>query len=390
MDHISHVKNTGGLDNESVTEETVSEHCNKTALLARSYSALFNMESTVFVSALLHDLGKLNYDFDGYIKHKNGIKRGEIDHSYAGAKFLLELVSNDDDKYKKEVARLIARIIISHHGLNDWYTRNNDDYFDYRCSKNERYDEIKSNISELISDSELDELLNKAADEYRRIFEKMKEICCVKDRKQYFTTLAFYHGLLERLTESCLIDADRTATAEFMEGVEITEPSEDEIQRNWLDMKQRLDNKLSKFSGSDSLISKLRMNISDRCCAFAKNDVGIAQLIVPTGGGKTLSALRFAIEYAVEHKKERIFYISPFMSILEQNGDVIREIAGDDNLSITPICIARLSIISIRIMMRLPTSLRTMSCVAGIGINRLFALLWCSSLIHYSRPGPKL
>ena len=101
MDHIAHIKNT--------------------ALLARSYSAPFNMESTVFVSALLHDLGKLNNDFDGYIKHENGIKRGEIDHSYAGAKFLLELVSNDDDKYKKEVARLIARIIISHHGLNDWY-----------------------------------------------------------------------------------------------------------------------------------------------------------------------------------------------------------------------------------------------------------------------------
>lgn len=331
MDHIAHIKNTGGLDNDSVVEEKVSEHCKKTALLARSYSAPLNMESTVFVSALLHDLGKLNYDFDGYIKHENSIKRGEIDHSYAGAKYLLELVSNDEDKYKKEVARLIARIIISHHGLNDWYTRNNDDYFDYRCSKNERYDEIKGNIGELVSDSDLDESLTKAADEYRRIFEKMKEICCAKDRKQYFTTLAFYHGLLERLTESCLIDADRTATAKFMEGIEITEPSEDEIQHKWLDMKQRMDNKLSKFSGSDSVVSKLRMNISDRCCAFAKNDVGIAQLIVPTGGGKTLSALRFAIEYAAEHKKERIFYVSPFMSILEQNGDVIREIAGDDN-----------------------------------------------------------
>lgn len=58
MDHIAHIKNTGGLDNESVTEETVSEHCKKTALLARSYSAPFNMESTVFVSALLHDSGK--------------------------------------------------------------------------------------------------------------------------------------------------------------------------------------------------------------------------------------------------------------------------------------------------------------------------------------------
>ena len=75
MDHIAHIKNTGGLDNESVTEETVSEHCKKTALLARSYSAPFNMESTVFVSALLHDSGKLNNDFDGYIKHANGIKR---------------------------------------------------------------------------------------------------------------------------------------------------------------------------------------------------------------------------------------------------------------------------------------------------------------------------
>ena len=63
MDHIAHIKNTGGLDNESVTEETVSEHCKKTALLARSYSAPFNMESTVFVSALLHDSGKLNNDF---------------------------------------------------------------------------------------------------------------------------------------------------------------------------------------------------------------------------------------------------------------------------------------------------------------------------------------
>lgn len=115
MDHIAHIKNTGGLDNESVTEEKVSEHCKKVALLTRSYSAPLNLENTVNVSALLHDMGKLNNDFDGYIKHENGIKRGEIDHSYAGAKYLLELVSNDDDKYIKEVARLIARIIISHH-----------------------------------------------------------------------------------------------------------------------------------------------------------------------------------------------------------------------------------------------------------------------------------
>lgn len=270
MDHIAHIRIECNKNNEVGVEEKVTEHSKKVAVLVDIYSSPFRMASAAHISALLHDVGKLNYDFDGYIKHENGIKRGEIDHSYAGAKYLLELVSKDNNEYKIEVARLIARIIISHHGLNDWYTRNNDDYFDYRCRKNERYDEIKGNIGELVSDSDLDELLNKAADEYRRIFKKMKEICCAKDRKQYFTTLAFYHGLLERLTESCLIDADRTATAEFMDGIEITEPSEDEIRRNWLDMKQRMDNKLRKFSGSDSLISKLRMNISDRCCAFAK------------------------------------------------------------------------------------------------------------------------
>lgn len=156
MDHIAHIRIESNENNEVRVEEKVTEHSKKVAFLVDIYSSPFRMASAAHISALLHDVGKLNYDFDGYIKHENGIKRGEIDHSYAGAKFLLELVSNDDDKYIKEVARLIARIIISHHGLNDWYTRNNDDYFDYRCSKNERYDEIKSNICKLITDSELD------------------------------------------------------------------------------------------------------------------------------------------------------------------------------------------------------------------------------------------
>lgn len=331
MDHIAHIRIESNDNNEVRVEEKVTEHSKKVAFLADIYSSPFRMASAAHISALLHDGGKLLFAFDGYIKHENNIKKGEIDHSYAGAKYLEELVSDTDDKLRKEVARLIARVIISHHGLNDWYTRNNDDYYDYRCKKNESYAEIKGNIYELISDNELDELLTKAADEYREIRRKMKEISCSRNRDVYYTTFAFYHGMLERLLESCLIDADRTATAEFMEGIEIYEPSEAEIQRKWFEMKCRLDCKLNSFSTNQSKISKLRMNISDRCCTFAENEVGIVQLIVPTGGGKTLSALRFAIEYAIKHKKERIFYISPFMSILEQNGDVVREISGEDN-----------------------------------------------------------
>lgn len=330
MEYIAHIKDDDASDGVNRIEETVTEHSEKVAKLAEKYGQPLRIPHIVCIGAMLHDVGKLNKDFSEYIRGSSRYERGDIDHSYAGARYLEEYTAGTNG-YVRYTAQLIARIIISHHGLHDWWTDKCKNYYKNRCSKQERYKEINDNIKQFISDNELNKILIEATNEYSKIDEKIQQICNSGTNTISLVTKAFYFGMLERLAESCLIDADRTATAEFMEGIEITEPSEDEIQRNWLDMKQHLDNKLSKFSGSDSLISKLRMNISDRCCAFAKNDVGISQLIVPTGGGKTLSALRFAIEYAVEHKKERIFYISPFMSILEQNGDVIREIAGDDN-----------------------------------------------------------
>ena len=89
--------------------------------------------------------------------------------------------------------------------------------------------------------------------------------------------------------------------------------------------------KCTTFRKKTDAISRQRMNISDRCAAFANHDVKICRLVVPTGGGKTLSALRFAIDYSQKHKIDQIFYIAPFNSILEQNSDVIREIAGEEN-----------------------------------------------------------
>ena len=140
-------------------------------------------------------------------------------------------------------------------------------------------------------------------------------------------TFAFYLGLLERLLQSVLIDADRTNTADFMSGTR-TE-AEYDTETLWQRMQERMQQKLDSFSGKNDAISLQRKSISDRCAAFACNDVQICKLIVPTGGGKTLSSLRFAIEYARRHPVEKIIYIAPFMSILEQNSDVIREIAGE-------------------------------------------------------------
>jgi len=330
MEYIAHIKDDDAPDGVNRIEETVSEHSEEVAKIAEKYGQPLKIPHIVCIGAMLHDVGKLNKDFSEYIRGSSRYERGDIDHSYAGARYLEEYTAGTNG-YLRYTAQLIARIIISHHGLHDWWTDKCKNYYKNRCSKQERYKEINDNIKQFISDNELNKILIEAANEYSKIDEKIQQICNSGKNTISLMTKAFYFGLFERLAESCLIDADRTATAEFMEGVEISELSKSEIQHKWHVMKARLDKKLNSFSKNKSRISKCRMNISDKCYRFSKNKVGIVRLVVPTGGGKTLSAMRFAIEHSIMYNKERIFYISPFMSILEQNGNILRGIAGEGN-----------------------------------------------------------
>ncbi|MBO6308168.1 MAG: CRISPR-associated helicase Cas3' [Oribacterium sp.] len=300
-------------------EQSVQEHCRNTADLCAGYCKIVGAENIGRLAGLLHDAGKLCNDFDNYIRGISRFSRGEIDHSYAGAKYITE----NTDKVHAGVSRLIARVIISHHGLHDWVDENCKDYFNIRIANDKNYGQIKQNILLTIGADEFDELLKKAADEYRALCQKIKNISKTP------TDCAFYLGLLERFLESALIDADRTDTASFMDDVEYPEYSA--VPELWQSMKNNMEKKLAEFSERTDVISEQRKSISDRCADFAKNDVKICRLIVPTGGGKTLSSLRFAIEYCLEHGMEKIVYTAPFMSILEQNGAEIKSIAGEDN-----------------------------------------------------------
>ena len=300
-------------------EQSVQEHCRNTAELCAGYCKIVGAENIGRLAGLLHDAGKLCNDFDNYIRGISRFSRGEIDHSYAGAKYITE----NTDKVHAGVSRLIARVIISHHGLHDWVDENCKDYFNIRIANDKNYGQIKQNILLTIGTDELDELLKKAADEYRALCQKIKNISKTP------TDCAFYLGLLERFLESALIDADRTDTASFMDDVEY--PKYSAVPELWQSMKNNMEKKLAEFSERTDVISEQRKSISDRCADFAKNDVKICRLIVPTGGGKTLSSLRFAIEYCLEHGMEKIVYTAPFMSILEQNGAEIKSIAGEDN-----------------------------------------------------------
>ncbi len=280
-------------ENDSVGQ-TVYEHSKNTALLTEHFLEPAGLCSVGRLVGLLHDAGKLRKKFDDYITGRINLTRGSIDHSYAGAKYL-ESLSNGEQT-TKTAAIGMAHTIVSHHGLHDWIDDDYNDYFHKRIEKTDGYEEIVGNLREMLSDTDI---------------------------------RAFCLGMLERLIQSALIDADRTDTADFMSGRKTVRFCG--TKALWEQIDRSIDKKLAEFSERTDAISMQRRSISDRCAAFAEHKVGACRLIVPTGGGKTLSSFRFAVKQCKKYDMERIFYIAPFMSILEQNSDVLSDLCGEEN-----------------------------------------------------------
>jgi len=138
--------------------------------------------------------------------------------------------------------------------------------------------------------------------------------------------------LLARLLLSAVIEGDRRDTAEFMNGAQFPAKREgDELREMWGACLERMEKKLLEFP-TESPIDWARRAISDQCRKAAEERGGVFRLNVPTGGGKTLSALRYALAHAEKFGKERIIFTSPLLSILEQNAAVIRGYVQDDGL----------------------------------------------------------
>ncbi|MGN0692366.1 MAG: CRISPR-associated helicase Cas3' [Oscillospiraceae bacterium] len=315
MEMTAHIRETDGK------EQSVFSHLEQTAALAEGYAGKIGMESFARLQGLLHDVGKLTQRFEEYIHGRGKDKRGDIDHSYSGAKLIYEIAVNSGDKDIVDALLCIARTIISHHGLHDWLDSEGNDYLSQRISKDEGYCEAKAAFLERYG-NEFEKLLVQAAKEYSAIRAQIKSI------SRNAEDMAFYLGMLERLMESVLIDADRTDTADFMSNSH-TENVYD-VKKLWEDMSSKMSEKLKGFSNRTDKISLRRTDISNRCAAFADHKAGVCRLIVPTGGGKTLSSMRYAVECCKKYDMDRIFYIAPFMSILEQNSGEIRKLCGDE------------------------------------------------------------
>lgn len=129
---------------------------------------------------------------------------------------------------------------------------------------------------------------------------------------------------------SSVIDADRFDAYCFSAEIK-TEDQDYHLQHLWGELSTQLDQYLSTFP-HDTEIGKLRREISVTCKNFSKHLSGIYRLCVPTGGGKTLSSLRYALDHARIYDKKRIIFAIPYTTIIDQNAKVIREALGCDDI----------------------------------------------------------
>ncbi len=313
--------------------QSVEEHSTNVAFLSGKFASEIRFESMGYIAGLLHDVGKYNPIFQRYIQSATGLimktdaayldynaYKGKIDHSTAGAVYALGLAK--EDVFDKLAMEIIALAVMSHHtGLPDMVAPTpNGNTFDDRitkCDADQSYEYVKNSTSHYLENKITDEQLSSCGISMRKYIEKIESSKAGQ----------FRLGLLSRNLLSCLIDADRIDTEQFMNGV-YTHQSDEKI--NWSCLISKLTDYVAALE-SKGAMSEVRDAVLKACIVKSTGQKGTYTLSVPTGGGKTLSSLRFALEHIKHHNMSRIIYVVPYMSIIDQNAKVVRDALCDDN-----------------------------------------------------------
>lgn len=324
--------------------QSVREHLEDVSLICRCLAAKIGIPDAGELLGLLHDFGKYSQKFQSYIQSATGMLnpdiddeyvdaaalRGRIDHSSAGAQWVWE----NFRRYGLQgemVGQTLALCLASHHGggLIDCLKPDGENGFVARMRK----DDAKTHLQECseTADSEILQRLKVLASP-SLIQQCSKKILYLvgSEKNQSDTVKHFKVGLWVRFLFSCLIDADRMNSADFENPANESLRSRGRV--NWQVAIDRLESKLSNLPDRHE-IDSIRRSISDQCKTRAFDPQGIYTLTVPTGGGKTYSSIRYALHHARKHNLDRIIYIIPYTSIIEQNAQAIRdllEVEGDE------------------------------------------------------------
>lgn len=318
-------------------KQTVAEHCRGTAQYASDSLKAVGMSDTAYLASLMHDMGKCKEAYSSYLKSAvdgdANAKRGSVNHSFAGARFALDRWHDSEELgYEEITAELIAFAIGSHHGLFDCVDeRQNSGFYHRQTKEGIGYKEsVENYLQQCAPKEELDARFAASVHEMTPIIGKISTLSQQEDVELANGETFFYIGLLARMLLSAVIEGDRRDTAAFMSGDSLPRYPEN-MRQIWSDCLARVEAKLNSFS-MDKDINRVRRAISDTCASFADRPGGVFRLNVPTGGGKTLSSLRYALTHAKRWNKSRIIFTSPLLSILDQNADIIRDYIGDNSL----------------------------------------------------------
>lgn len=325
--YIAHIREDG-------TVQSCSDHCRNTASTASSLLRPIGLSNTGYLAGLLHDMGKFSEEFFSYI---SAVTSGEeyrgkkVVHTFTGVSYILNRYHNDDSgAFEKISAEVIALAIGSHHGLFDIYKEAEDfNAFIYRMNKQPEYDEraVRNFLIECTSEEEIDEIFQKSKDEITAFYKYIAEDLKKEDKYLRNTKVFYYLSMLARLVLSAVVEGDRRDTAAFM----MCEDYRMNCDIDWSEELRHF-NSLRSSLPSKTAVQKARMKFSDACFDFAGEEGDIYRLDLPTGGGKTLSSLRYALNHASMYNKKRIFYVAPLLTILEQNAQVIMNAVGTDNV----------------------------------------------------------
>jgi len=336
LNYIAHVRKSDGQP------QSLQTHLIETAEIAKLLAAKLDLDQAGELLGLMHDFGKYSRKFQKYIHDETGLfnpdlddeestpNGSKVDHSTAGAQWVYrELRKFGAAQGIGELfGQMLGLCIASHHGegLIDcldgegnavWKKRfEKDDELTHLAECEQNTDKaVQQKAHELAGENLIRSLLKavKPILSGSRINERIKE---------------FYLGCLTRFLFSCLIDADRINSSDF------EREAQKEVRRltekpDWQPAIDKLEAKLAGFENRYP-IDEIRRRISDDCLKRAANSQGIYTLTVPTGGGKTLASLRYALHHAQKHNLDRIIYIIPYTSIIDQNAQAVREILGED------------------------------------------------------------
>ena len=336
FNYIAHVRKADGQP------QSLQTHLTETSEIAKLLAAKLDLEQEGELLGLMHDFGKYSHKFQKYIHDETGLfnpdlddeestpNGSKVDHSTAGAQWVYRKLRKfgAEQGIGELFGQMLGLCIASHHGegLIDCLDGEGNPKWIERFNKT---DEL-THLAEC--EQNADEVVQQKAHELagenliRNLLKAVKPI--LSDSTTNDKIKEFYLGCLTRFLFSCLIDADRINSSDF------EREAQKEVRRltekpDWQIAIDQVEAKLAGFQNCYP-IDEIRRRISSDCLKRAVDSQGIYTLTVPTGGGKTLASLRYALHHAQKHNLDRIIYIIPYTSIIDQNAQVVREILGED------------------------------------------------------------